>query len=135
MHLLLDEMVPIDFTELLSDLGHQPQHVVSLGLQGKSDRDIFAFARPLRLIVLTFNKYKNEPDRRDALTAMSRGQRIVCVTARGLLRQQEAIERKIGLVETYMRVLPVTRRATIMNDYRVRFESASDIRDSVSGRG
>ena len=133
MRLLLDEMVPLEFSGLLSDLGHRSQHVIVLGLSGSSDEEVFTYSLPRELVVLTFNKYKNEPDREAALTAMTRGQRIVCVTARGLQRQRQAISRCIADVESRFEEQSILRRATIMNNFQVRYEHVADIRKKLHG--
>ena len=126
-------MVPVELVELLEDLGYRSEHVITLGLSSSSDEEVFTYSLPRELVVLTFNKYKNEPDRKAALTVMTRGQRIVCVTAKGLQRQREAILRSIADVEVRFREQSVLRRATIMNNFQVRYEDVADIRKKLHG--
>ena len=126
-------MVPVEFVELLEDLGYRSEHVITLGLSSSSDEEVFTYSLPRELVVLTFNKYRNEPDRKAALTVMTRGQRIVCVTAKGLQRQREAILRSIADVEARFQEQSVLRRATIMNNFQVRYEDIADIRKKLHG--
>lgn len=128
MQLLLDENAPVTWLSILHQLGHHAEHVEDHGLKGKSDEELFAFADEHELIVLSLNKFKRGPDRRAALTAMMAGSRIIRVTAKGLRRQEEALERGINEVGESLAKNPDLRRATIMNNFKVRYDTSEDIR-------
>lgn len=120
---------------LLNQLGHQVEHVYQRGLGGQSDKEVLAFALAENFTLLSLNKFKKGPDRRDALSAMINGARIVRVTAKGLSRQEQALERRLDEVEDAFEENPELRRATIMNDFRVKYDTVSDIRQMLEGGG
>ncbi len=128
MRLLLDENAPMGWLALLDQLGHHVEHVHQCGLRGQSDNEVLAFALAENFTLLSLNKFKKGPDRRDALSAMTNGARIVRVTAKGLSRQEQALERRLDEVEDAFEENPDLRRATIMNDFRVRYDTVPDIR-------
>ena len=133
MRLLLDENAPMGWLALLDQLDHHVEHVYQHGLGGQSDKEVLAFALAENFTLLSLNKFKKGPDRRDALAAMTNGARIVRVTAKGLSRQEQALGRRIDEVEGAFQEHPDLRRATIMNDFRVRYDAVSDIRRMLEG--
>lgn len=133
MRLLLDENAPIQWLAVLHQLGHHAEHVTDRGLQGESDKVVLAFALAEDVTLLSLNKFKRGPDRRDALAAMLEGARIVRVTVRGLRRQELALERFVDEVEESFEQDSALRRATIMNNLRVRYDSVTDVRRMLEG--
>lgn len=110
-------------------MGHQADHVIDRGWRGHSDDQIMQHIRDESFdALLATNKFKKGPDRRAALTGMTRGVRIIRVTARGLDRQQKALELHLNGVLVRFANDPDIRRATLMNDLRVSYESVHQIR-------
>ena len=133
MRLLADENVPARLVTLLNRLG---QHAVDLrdyGLGGSSDREVLAFADENDWVLLSLNKFKKDPDRRDALDAMAKGARILRITAKGLARQEQALQRRIDEVEDAFAKDPSLSRATIMNNFQVRYETRLEIERLMAG--
>ena len=128
MRLLLDENAPTQWLTILRRLGHYTEHVTDQGLRGRSDKEVLAFALSEDFTLLSLNRFKRGPDRLDALTAMTNGARIVRVTVRGLQRQERALERFIGEIEESFDKSPALRRATIMSNFNVRYDTETDIR-------
>ena len=127
MRLLADENVPASLVNWLNRLGHHAEDLRDFGLGGSGDRVVLAYTLENNWILLSLNKFKKGPDRRDALEAMANGARILRLTARGLTRQEQALEQCIGEVEESFEKDPFLRRVTIMNNFRVRYETEADI--------
>ena len=133
MRLLLDENAPKSWLHLLNRLGHDAEHVIDRGMRGSSDQVVFEHALENGFAVLTRNKFKQGTDRLAALTAMTNGLRIIRVTVRTLDRQQFALEQHISEIEDAFGADPSLRRVTIMNNFRLRYESERDIRRKLEG--
>lgn len=133
MRLLLDENAPRSLLRVLHQLGHYAAHVEHRGLKGSSDKVVLAYALAEDFTLLSLNKFKRGPDRLDALEAMTKGARIVRVTAKGLRRQESAVEQLIAEVEASFERDSALRRATIMNNLQVRYDTLSDIERMLEG--
>lgn len=133
MHLLLNENAPKVWVDILKGMEHQAERVVDRGLGGSSDQTVFAFAIDEGFTVLTRNKFKQGPDRQDALTAMTNGARVICLTVKGISRQQHALEQYMSEVEDAFAADPLLRRVTIMNDFRLKYENEAEIRRKLEG--
>jgi len=133
MRLLLDENAPKGWLDLLSDLAFDAEHVIDRGIGGTSDHVVFEHALAHGFIVLTLNKFKRGPDRLAALTAMTNGVRIICVTVKTLERQRYALQQSLSEVEAAFAADPSLRRVTIMNDLRLRRENEPEIRRKLEG--
>ena len=64
---------------------------------------------------------------------MAMGARILRMTAKGLARQEQALQRRIDEVEDAFAKDPSLRRATIMNNFRVRYETRLEIERLMPG--
>ena len=133
MRLLLDENAPKAWVDILMGMEYQVERVVDRGLGGSSDQTVFALAIAEDLTVLTRNKFKRGPDRQDALTAMTNGTRIVCLTVKRISRQRHALEQYMSEVEDAFAADPLLRRVTIMNGFRLKYENEAEIRRKLEG--
>lgn len=133
MRLLLDENAPKSWLHLLTRLGHDAEHVIDRGWSGSGDRYVLERTMVEGFVLLTLNKFKTGADRRDALEAMTNGARIIRVTARGLARQERSLELRLAAVEEAFDADPLLRRVTIMNDFRLKYETEAEIRAKLEG--
>ena len=53
MNFLLDENLPLSFINDLTKLGFSVEHVINIGLRGKSDKEIAEYARQNQTIIIT----------------------------------------------------------------------------------
>ena len=133
MRLLLDENAPKAWVNILSEMEHQAERVVDRGLGGSSDQTVFAHALDEGFTVLTRNKFKRGPDRQDTLTAMTNGLHIICLTVKGLNRQRHALEQYMSEIADAFAADLLLRRVTIMNAFRLKYESEAEIRRKLEG--
>lgn len=77
MRLQLDENAPVQWLTLLRELKQDAVHVLHQGWASSSDKEIFEHAIEEDRVLLTYNKFKRDPDRRDALSAMLQGALVV----------------------------------------------------------
>ncbi len=53
MKFLLDENLPLSFVDALTHLGFLADHVINVGLRGKSDQEIAEYAKQNQAIIIT----------------------------------------------------------------------------------
>jgi len=64
---------------------------------------------------------------------MAMGALVLRMTAKGLARQEQALQRRIDEVEDAFAKDPSLSRATIMNNFQVRYETRLEIERLMAG--